>query len=82
MPLLTQHDLPFEMVPLEARLLFETTSAAFPSPARDDGRAYRPSFVAERSGCHQECGKQGDGYATDGEWRAVTPGIPVPVTDR
>lgn len=36
MPHLTLHDLPFEMVPLEVRLLVETTSAAFPSPAQDD----------------------------------------------
>ncbi|WP_287980361.1 translesion error-prone DNA polymerase V autoproteolytic subunit [Sphingomonas sp.] len=33
---LTLHELPFEMVPSEARLLVETTPAGFPSPAQDD----------------------------------------------
>ncbi|WP_294235158.1 hypothetical protein [uncultured Sphingomonas sp.] len=32
---LTQHDLPFEVVPIEARLLLETTPAGLPSPAQD-----------------------------------------------
>ncbi|WP_294216240.1 LexA family transcriptional regulator [uncultured Sphingomonas sp.] len=32
----TLHELPFEMVPTEARLLVETTPAGFPSPAQDD----------------------------------------------
>lgn len=33
---LTLHELPFEMVPSEARLLVETTPAGFPSLAQDD----------------------------------------------
>ncbi|MHA0329545.1 LexA family protein [Sphingomonas melonis] len=33
---LTLHELPFDMVPSEARLLIETTPAGFPSPAQDD----------------------------------------------
>lgn len=36
MPPLTLHELPFEMVPSEARLLIENTPAGFPSPAQDD----------------------------------------------
>ncbi|MBB3349275.1 LexA family transcriptional regulator [Sphingomonas sp. BK069] len=36
MPPLTLHELPFHMVPSEARLLVETTPAGFPSPAQDD----------------------------------------------
>lgn len=36
MPPLILHDLPFEIVPSEARLLIETTPAGFPSPAQDD----------------------------------------------
>ncbi|WP_294284308.1 translesion error-prone DNA polymerase V autoproteolytic subunit [uncultured Sphingomonas sp.] len=36
MPPLTLHELPFEMVPSEARLLVESTPAGFPSPAQDD----------------------------------------------
>ena len=32
----TLHELPFEMVPSEARLLVETAPAGFPSPAQDD----------------------------------------------
>ena len=34
--LLTLHELPFEMIASEARLLVETTPAGFPSPAQDD----------------------------------------------
>jgi DNA polymerase V len=33
---LTLHELPFDIVPSEARLLVETTPAGFPSPAQDD----------------------------------------------
>ena len=36
MPALLLHDLPFEIVPLEARLLLCATPAGFPSPAVDD----------------------------------------------
>jgi DNA polymerase V len=36
MPALLLHDLPFEIVPLEARLLLCSTPAGFPSPAADD----------------------------------------------
>lgn len=36
MPPLILHELPFEIVPSEARLLVETTPAGFPSPAQDD----------------------------------------------
>ena len=36
MPPLTLHELPFELVPHEARMLIETTPAGFPSPAQDD----------------------------------------------
>lgn len=32
----TLHDVPFELVPREARLLLCTTPAGFPSPAQDD----------------------------------------------
>lgn len=34
--MLTLHELPFDMVPNEARLLVETTPVGFPSPAQDD----------------------------------------------
>ena len=33
----TRHELPFEMVPSEARLLVETAPAGFPSPAQPAG---------------------------------------------
>jgi len=36
MHLLTLHELPFALEPMEARLLVETTPAGFPSPAQDD----------------------------------------------
>jgi DNA polymerase V len=36
MPVLLLHDLPFEIVPLEARLLLCSTPAGFRSPATDD----------------------------------------------
>ena len=34
--MLTLHEVPFELVPAEARMLVETTPAGFPSPAQDD----------------------------------------------
>ena len=36
LPTQALQDVPFEMVPREARLLLCTTSAGFPSPAQDD----------------------------------------------
>ena len=36
MPIQTLHDVPFELVPREARLLLCSTPAGFPSPAQDD----------------------------------------------
>ena len=36
LPAQALHDVPFEMVPREARLLLCTTPAGFPSPAQDD----------------------------------------------
>ena len=36
MPALLLHDLPFEIVPLETRLLLCSTPAGFPSPVADD----------------------------------------------
>lgn len=36
MPLLILHEVPFDIVPSEARLLVETTPAGFPSPGQDD----------------------------------------------
>lgn len=36
MPPQTLHEVPFDLVPYEARLFVETTQAGFPSPAQDD----------------------------------------------
>ena len=36
MMMLTLHEVPFELVPAQARMLVETTPAGFPSPAQDD----------------------------------------------
>ena len=36
MPSLTLHEVPFELIPSQARLFVEMTPAGFPSPAQDD----------------------------------------------